>query len=164
MADRWWRSGAVVALLLVAGGGAAAQQPAEAWVQAIEPPQYFAVYVEDVDRAVGWYGAVFGLAALGGSAADDGAWRIENLGNKRLLVELIYDRRAARVDRAFGFRKVGFFVPDLDAVADRVERATGERPRIVEFEPLGQRILQLRDPEGNVIQLLAPLLPPSKGR
>ena len=45
------------------------------------------------------------------------------------------------------------------AVAERVEKATGERPRVVDFEPLAQRILQLRDPEGNVIQLFSPLGP-----
>jgi hypothetical protein len=107
-----------------------------------------------------WYSAVFGLRSLGGSKADDGSWRIENLGNERLLVEIIRDRRAQGVDRALGFRKVGFYVPDVETVAERIARATGERPRVVDFEELNQRILQIRDPGGNIIQLLSSLEKP----
>lgn len=132
-----------------------ADEPAEAWVETVQAPQYFALYVEDVDRSVAWYRRAFGVEPLGGSAADDGSWRIENVGNEKLLIEIIRDSRAQRVDRAMGFRKVGFYVPNLEGVADRIERATGERPRIVELEALDQRILQLRDPDGNVIQLLS---------
>ncbi|MDH3628719.1 MAG: VOC family protein [Acidobacteriota bacterium] len=145
-------------LVVVAGiGHLAATEPAEAWVETIQSPQYVALYVEDVDRSVVWYRTVFGLRPLGGSAADDGSWRIENLGNKQLLVEIIRDGRAKQVDRALGFRKVGFHVPDVEKVAERVAQATGERPSIVEFEELRQRILQIRDPDGNVIQLMSPL-------
>ena len=137
-----------------------AQESSEAWVEAIHSPVYFAVYVKDVDRSVAWYQAKFGLRPLGGSAAEDGSWRIENLGNEQLLVELIRDRRAKGVDRALGFRKIGFYVSDVEKVADRIARATGERPRVVEFEELNQKILQIRDPDGNTIQLLSSLAPP----
>lgn len=152
----------LLVLIIFAGGSVIAQEPLaqespEVWVDSIHTPLYFAVYVEDVDRSVDWYSAAFGLDALGGSAADDGSWRIENLGNKQFLVEIIRDSRAESVDRALGFRKVGFYVPDVEDVAERIEQATGERPRIVEFEELNQRILQLRDPDGNTIQLLSPL-------
>lgn len=135
----------------------AAQDSSEPWVAAIGSPQFFALYVNDVDKSVTWYKIVFGLRALGGSRADDGSWRIENLGNGQLLVEIIRDSRTQEVDRAFGFRKVGFFVSDVEEVADRIESETGERPRVVEFEELEQRILQIRDPDGNVVQLMSPL-------
>jgi predicted enzyme related to lactoylglutathione lyase len=104
-----------------------------------------------------WYRTVFGLRELGGSKADNGSWRIENLGNERLLIEIIRDDRAQKVDRALGFRKIGFHVPDVEIIAARAERATGERPRIVDFKELGQRILQIRDPDGNVVQLFSRL-------
>ena len=143
--------------VIFASGVGVAEGPSEAWVEEIGSPQYFALYVEDVDRSVSWYRTVFGLSELGGSRADDGSWRIENLGNERLRVEIIRDARAQRTDRALGFRKVGFYVPDVEDVADRAERAAGERPRIVDFETLGQRILQLRDPDGNVVQLMSGL-------
>lgn len=147
----------VIAIVLVVGRGFASEGPPSEWVEEIGSPQYFAVLVEDVDASVAWYRAVFGLEELGGSKADDGSWRIENLGNEQLLVEIVRDSRSQAADRALGFRKVGFWVKDVNEVADRVERATGERPRVVPFEPLRQRIVQLKDPEGNTIQLISRL-------
>ena len=136
-----------------------AQHPAWIHLDEIDGPQYFAVWVEDVDRSVEWYSEVFGVEKAGGSRAEDGAWRIENLRNARLFIEIIRDNRAEAVDFARGFGKVGFFVPDIEAVADRVAAATGERPRVLDFEEFGVRILQLRDPDGNIIQLFSGIAP-----
>jgi predicted enzyme related to lactoylglutathione lyase len=156
----YWTAFLIVTVIVLGGGSVLAQESPEVWIQAIGTPQYFGLYVEDVDRSVDWYSAVFGLRSLGGSKADDGSWRIENLGNERLLVEIIRDCRAQGVDRALGFRKIGFYVPDVETVAERIARATGERPRVVDFEELNQRILQIRDPDGNIIQLLSSLEKP----
>lgn len=142
---------------LLTSRAASAQTPPEPWVTEIGAPQYFAVFVEDLERSVAWYRTVFGLEQLGGSMAEDGSWRIENLGSERLLVELIRDSRAREVDRPRGFRKVGFQVPDVETVADRVARATGERPRILDFPRFGLRIIQIRDPDGNIVQLSSSL-------
>ena len=150
----------LVALLLGVGAHPSAEEPesdGQPWVEAVGSPQYFALYVTDMERSVAWYRQVLGLDALFGTAADDGAWEIQNLGNDRLLVELIRDDRAQSVDRALGFRKVGFAVDDVETLADHIEQATGERPRIVDFEPMAQRILQLRDPDGNTLQLFSTL-------
>ena len=127
------------------------------WVDKIESPQYFAVSVEDVERAVSWYRSVFGLEMLDEASAEDGAWRIVNLERDGLFVELIYDRRDAPKSRSRGIAKVGFRVADVRTVADRVEKATGDRPRVLDFSRHGVRLLQLRDPEDNVIQLTSPL-------
>ena len=129
----------------------------DAWVESVQTPQYFAIYVEDVDKSVGWYQDVLGLKRLSGSVADDGSWQIENLGNKHLLVEIIRDNRAKSAERVHGFRKVGFYVPDVGVVAERIAQATGQHPSIVEYEELNQKILQIRDPGGNVIQLMSVL-------
>ncbi len=137
--------------------GAIAQDSTDVWVREIGAPQYFAVLVEDVDKSVEWYRSVFGLHKLSGSKADDGSWQIENLKNDRLFVEIIRDDRAVDVERPRGFRKVGFEVRDVEAVADRVARATGERPRVLDYDQHGVRILQIRDPDGNIIQLSSPL-------
>lgn len=80
-----------------------------------------------------------------------------NLKNQSLFVELIRDDRAQDVDRARGFFKVGFQVQDVGSVADVVARATGERPRVLEFAEFGVRIIQIHDPDGNTIQLTSPL-------
>ena len=131
--------------------------PAETWVSKIKSPQYFAVSVEDVDRSVDWYSKTFGLRELGGSRADDDRWRIANLANDELFVEIIRDNRDAVVERARGFAKVGFRVPDVEDVADRVEAALGERPSVHDFPEHGIRLIQIRDPDGNVIQLSSAL-------
>jgi len=154
---RSWRAVLITALLASVVVAMSDDESSPPWVERVQAPQYFAIYVEDVDKSVDWYCSVFGLQKLGGSAAEDGAWRIENLGNEQLLVEVIYDSRAQAVERAIGFRKVGFYVADVEAVAKRIAEETGEQPRIVDFEEMSQRILQLRDPEGNTVQLFSVL-------
>jgi predicted enzyme related to lactoylglutathione lyase len=135
---------------------------AESWVGRIQAPQYFAVSVEDVDKSVAWYTKALGLTKLDDKKADDGRWRIANLSNDQLFVEIIWDRRDGAKGRYHGIAKVGFSVPDIDAVADRVKEALGERPRVLDFKEHGIRILQLRDPDGNIIQLSTPMNRPEK--
>lgn len=147
----------VIVFALLSLQGALAQEPSEAWVSEIGAPWYFAVLVEDVDRSVDWYRSVLGLRERGGSEAGDGSWRIENLGNGQLHVEIVRDDRAREVERPRGFFKVGFEVPDVEVVADRVATATGQRPEVLDFERFGVRIIQLRDPDDNIIQLSSPL-------
>lgn len=137
--------------------GVSAQDAGPAWANAIGAPQYFAVLVTDLDHSREWYRRAFGLSDAGGSRADDGSWEIVNLRNSNLSVELIRDDRAQEVERAKGFFKVGFQVPDVRAVARAVEGATGVRPRVVESTESGVRIIQIHDPDGNTIQLASPL-------
>lgn len=64
---------ALAALALLAGFGAAtAQSVPQPWVPEVVGPQYFAVLVEDVERAVAWYRTALGLEVVGGSEAEDG--------------------------------------------------------------------------------------------
>lgn len=154
-----YRARWTVLLALFASGWALAQESMDRWVDEIGSLYYFAVLVEDVDRSVGWYRTVFGLRETVESEAEDESWRIVNLENDQLQVEIIRDDRAEDVDRAQGFFKVGFQVADVEEVATRVKQATGERPRIVDFADLKQRILQLEDPDGNTIQLFSRLEP-----
>lgn len=135
-----------------------AQDPSKPWIEEVAAPQYFAVLAEDVDRSVAWYRTAFGLPpVVEKSEAEDGSWRIANLRDERLFVEIIRDDRAGEVDRALGFFKVGFFVPDARVVAARIGEATGESPRVIEFERFGVRTIQIHDPDGNTIQLFSPL-------
>ena len=149
----------VVILMLLPSGGAMAQDLSEPWVEEAEIgiPQYFAVLVSEAEASAEWYSQVFELEELERSEADDGSWEIINLKNGRLFVEIIRDARAQEVERAVGVRKVGFYVPDVRRVADRVERATGERPRVLDFVRFGVRIIQIRDPDGTLLQLFSPL-------
>lgn len=148
----------LVAALLVATSSVTPESPPETWVDQIGGPQYFAVLVKDVDASVAWYEQALGLKKLSDQKAENGVWRIVNLSNERLFVEIIRDNRAEQTAGPLGICKVGFGVPDVERVADRVERATGERPRIVDFQRFKLRILQLKDPEGNTIQLTSKLV------
>ena len=148
-----------MALLLVGepSGGTPVQEAAAPWIEDVHTPHFFAVLVEDLDVSTRWYRTVFGLRELGGSEAEDGSWRILNLGNEDLFIELIQDDAVEGAERARGFFKVGFGVPDVERVADRVETDTGERPRVLAFPRFGVRIVQVRDPDGNLLQLFEPL-------
>ena len=145
----------LLALLLFASSVAASP-----WVGDVQTPQYIAVSVADVDKSVDWYRKAFGLTQLDDTRADDDRWRIVNLASKDLFVEVIRDNRDQPVERARGFAKVGFRVPDVNVVADRVAKELGDRPEVFDFPKHGVKILQLRDPEGNVIQLSSPLTTP----
>jgi len=145
----------LVGLIAVLALPAVAQERPGLLTPTIGSPQYFAVLVSDANRSAQWYQAAFGLRELDRSSADDGSWQVVNLTNDQLLVEIIRDNRAEPVTRARGFFKVGFHVPDVDVVADAVDRAAGERPRIIDIPNQGIRIVQIRDPDGNVIQLFS---------
>lgn len=123
------------------------------WIEGIGAPYYFAVRVENARKSAEWYRRTFGLREVGGSEAENGSWRIVNLSNDHLFVEIIRDDRAQGVDRARGLFKVGFQVPDVETVADAIEKQTGDRPRVLDFRRFGVRIVQIRDPEGNIIQI-----------
>lgn len=142
--------GLLIAIMLAMAGSSAP-------VAEISSPQYFAVLVADAETSAAWYEATFGLERLDHAKAEDGAWEIVNLGNRELVVELIRDNRAQEAQRPRGFFKVGFAVPDVEAVAGRLAAGGAEPPRIVDDAAHGVRILQLKDPDGNTIQLTSPL-------
>jgi catechol 2,3-dioxygenase-like lactoylglutathione lyase family enzyme len=148
---------ALVAWTMAVGAAGGEAQPAGGTIGEIETPFYFAVLVADVDRSVEWYSAQLGLELLDDTSADDGRWRIANLQNDQIFVEIIRDDRAQVAEDAMGLAKVGFRVSDVELVADRIERDTGERPRVLDFERHGVRILQVLDPDGNIIQLSSQL-------
>ncbi|MEM7245574.1 MAG: VOC family protein [Acidobacteriota bacterium] len=145
--------GLVLALL---GADAVSARP---WVRDPRPPQYFAVSTGDVDRSVAWYRQVLDLRILDDTGAENERFRIVNLKGDGLLLEILRHPRHESRGGGRGFFKVGFAVKDVERVADRVERATGERPDVVNDEARGNFILQLKDPDGNTLQLFSPSEP-----
>jgi len=135
---------------------ARAQDAPVPWIQEVEST-YIAVDVRDVEVSASWYQQVFGLERIGGSRAEDDRWQIENLRGDNIWVEIIRDNRSVEAERAIGFAKFGFQVPDVKVVADRVFAATGESVRVLDFEEFDIQLLQIRDPDGNIVQLQSPL-------
>jgi ketosteroid isomerase-like protein/catechol 2,3-dioxygenase-like lactoylglutathione lyase family enzyme len=156
VASAYWKCFLVLSTLLLADGGAA-RDVTTPWVDSVGTPQYFAVRVADMDQSITWYRLALGLRQLDDTSADDGSWRMVNLSNDALSVELIRDDRDSSAERPRGFAKVGFQVSDVESIADRVAHTTGKRPRVVDFPPHGIRILQIRDPDGNTLQFSSPL-------
>jgi uncharacterized glyoxalase superfamily protein PhnB len=153
-----------VILLLATLPATFAEQP---WIETPGAPAYFAVDVSDVDAAIEWYSRTFGAELLDDNTAEDGRWRIANLRSGAFAIELIQDRRSTPVEegaRHHGLVKVGVSVDDVRLVADRVAETTGERPRVLDFEQHDIRLIQLKDPEGNTVQLHSPLTTKPDGR
>ncbi|MCP3981786.1 MAG: hypothetical protein GY716_20990 [bacterium] len=144
-------------LLLILSSASSAEEP---WIEQPEAPAFFAVDVKNMDDAIAWYSRTFGTRLLDDNTAPDGRWRMANLRSAGVQIELILDRRSVAAEdgaRHHGLVKVGVSVADVAAVADRVEAATGERPRVLDFAAHGIRLIQLKDPDGNTIQLHSPL-------
>lgn len=114
---------------------------------------YFAVIVNDVDVSVSWYESTFGLSA-GEKMVEAGRYEIVNLRKPGLFVELLeLDGVSERPDRAKGFFKAGFLTDDLDAfIASLPEHSPA--PQIIADTANGLRLIQLKDPDGNTIQIM----------
>lgn len=133
---------------------------AEPWIGSCEAPVSLAVDVGDVDAAIAWYTRAFGVELLDDTTSGDELRRTAILSNDYFFVELTFDARSSSRGAWNEFRgitKVGFPVPDVRAIADRVEADTGDRPDVLELEPRAIRLIELHDPEGNIIQLHSPL-------
>ncbi len=147
-------------ILLALGGAFETAAETEPWIPTIHAPQFFAVLVDDVDACAEWYVLVFGLAVESDQHADDDIWRIVSLVGEHMEIELIRDdkgrtNKGERPPRHefYGIAKIGFYVDDLEALADRVRAASGERPRILSFGK--RKLIQIHDPEGNTLQIYA---------
>ncbi|MFB6107868.1 MAG: VOC family protein [Haloplanus sp.] len=130
---------------------------------------HFGVTLTDLDRAVEFYRDVFGLAVLDrftvsgeafarGVGVPDATGRFAHLdaGDARVeLVEYDPEGRAVRAETVAdaGAKHLGLAVDDLDAVyADLPETVeTLSSPQTTES---GTRICFVRDPDGNLVELL----------
>lgn len=127
--------------------------PSDGMATGVTKPYYFAVLTSDYDLAVDWYLTTFGLEKIDQMQADDKSWRIANLRNADLWIEIIWLQSAAPAQRDHGLFKVGFFVPDLASIASRLGNTMDEPPRIIEDPAHKVRFIQLKDPDGNIIQI-----------
>lgn len=115
---------------------------------------YYALVVADIDAASAWYGETLGLEETS-RLADEGRYAIVNLGRPGLAVELL--QLAAASARPEGYLtgpfKIGMLVADLDAFLATLP-ADIETPRVIEDEENGLLLVQLRDPDGNIVQIM----------
>jgi catechol 2,3-dioxygenase-like lactoylglutathione lyase family enzyme len=132
---------------------------------------HFGVTVSDLDRAVEFYRDVLGLDVLArfsvsgeefstGVGVDDATGQFAHLDAGDARVELVeYDPEGPATERSSvnrpGTKHLGLEVDDVDAVYDDfpADVETLSAPQTTES---GTRILFVRDPEGNLVELLEP--------
>jgi predicted enzyme related to lactoylglutathione lyase len=118
---------------------------------------YLALSVSDFDRSVEWYGRVLNLEKLDDTSDPKGVWRIANLVSKDVWIEVIHDRRNKPMQGAQGIVKAGFSVHDVDEIVEHATRLGLTKPRVVDSKLHHLRIVQLTDPDGNILQFTSPL-------
>lgn len=123
-------------------------------VSANRTGSYFAVIVNDIDQSVAWYSSTLALEA-GEMLSEEGRYEIINLRGESLFVELL--QLAAAGDRPEGLVKgpfkVGFLVDDINQFVGELP-ASIERPGIIDDEANKLLMIQLKDPDGNTVQVM----------
>ncbi len=128
-----------------------------AWIDGIAADvtgSFFAVVVDDIDTSETWYRETLGLAA-GERLREDGRYEIVNLRKPGLFVELL--ELADANDRPDGYAKgpfkAGMLVDDIHVFLAGLPDSVVV-PDIIEDETNGLLILQLNDPDGNIVQVM----------
>ncbi len=133
-------------------------------------PYFVALSVADAGRSMDWYQRVLGFETVRSVDLEERGIRIRLLQRDGAFLELIESQDSkeltsidATLNRRFlvqGVFKIGFHVDDLEVAQQRLATLGVDlRGRVIEEEDLGLRSLQIEDPDGNVIQLFAPLDP-----
>lgn len=115
---------------------------------------YFAQIVSDIDASSEWYRTTFDLA-LGTTLSESGRYEIVNLHGPGVYVELleledVIERPKGRVMGPF---KVGMLVSDLTEFIARLPDSTPES-EVMHDSRNNLRLIQLSDPDGNIIQIM----------
>ena len=136
---------ALILLLLPVG----APGPAAAATRA-----FALVETADVQRSVDWYSAVFGLRLVNRQSRPTHEHRV--LLGPDLLMEIVQMKppRPAPAERTLRIGKFGVELGDLDAFrAQLLERGIAPSGGLFFDEAVGLASFQLRDPDGNIVQI-----------
>ncbi len=125
------------------------------------------ISVADMDKMTAWYGEMLGFKVTKEVAMGTGGGKVRFLENGNERIELVYSPDSkpgtehalpGSPGQTRGFVQLAMEVPDLDAAkAALVAKGVQIGLNITPIPPLGIRIMALRDPEGNPIELLQKL-------
>jgi hypothetical protein len=139
------RTFAILALLLLLAGTA---------VSAEAEGTFIAVIVNDIDESAEWYESTFDLLP-GERLSESGRYEMVNLRKPGLFVELLQltaaDERPSRYVK--GLFKAGILTSDLEEFAALLPESV-PKPQIISDTTNGLLLMQLRDPDGNIIQIM----------
>lgn len=112
------------------------------------PVVHFAVYCDDADRAIAFYGTVFGwgFEAWG----PPGYFKIDVGADKGVVAGALSVRTAPRAEGTPNAYRCTLSVTDLDASLAAIEANGGQRASNVAQIPGVGRVVEFTDPEGNL--------------
>lgn len=129
------------------------------------PEAYFsAIIVNDIDTSINWYKQHLDFNVIHRFQSEDNEFRQASIVCGNILIELIEIKSSVTADELLknkpkrtmidGFFKIGFLVDEFDAWVNRLREAEVEiHGRVVTDKNLGKRMLIIKDPDGNRIQL-----------
>ena len=120
-------------------------------------PYFVSIIVADFEKSIKWYEDVFALQTLNKVINDERGFKQANLGNSEFLLELIYLQTAtSRSQQVTGFFKFGIRVNKFDDWIKRLRDLKVEfNGDIVEDPVSGKKMVVIKDPDGNRIQLFS---------
>lgn len=126
---------------------------------------YFsAIIVNDIDSSINWYSNNFGFKLLNKTESEERGFKQANLICGNILIELLELKSSLssksilenhpKKTKIEGFFKFGFLVSEFDDWVDTLKHAKVEfYGDVVTDELSGKRMLLIKDPDGNRIQL-----------
>lgn len=127
-------------------------------------PYFSAIIVSDIDTSINWYVKHFGFKLINRSDANNKDFQQANLERHNSLLELIEIKTSVKTDELLkdypkrtlieGYFKFGFVVSDFDSWLEHLNQSEVELHGSVVTNSLnGKRMLIVKDPDGNRIQL-----------
>jgi len=130
----------------------------------VEALDYVVLVVADLERALAFYTQTMGLPlrhrAERFAQLDTGSTRLA-LFTRDAMAETLHQALRVPAPDAPAF-EIGFKVDDVDAAYDELTVAGAEPVTAPETRPWGQRTAYVRDPDGNLIELVTQLRRPGK--
>lgn len=116
---------------------------------------YFAMIVSDIETSREWYVETFNLVEQT-RRVEEGRYEIINLAKAGLFVELLEldDAGAHPGGRIQGPFKVGYLVDNIEVFVESLPVKLKESARIIHDEENKLLVLQLRDPDERIIQIM----------
>lgn len=127
-------------------------------------PSFFAIIVKDIDRSISWYSSALGFEILNKNVVQDRGLSQANLKRGSAMIELIALDSAISPNelapegskplRIIGLFKIGFSTPNFDEWVEQLKSFDAKIQESVVKDPnTGQRMVIIKDPDGNRIQL-----------
>ena len=127
-------------------------------------PYFSAIIVTDINASIDWYSNILGFTVLNKVESEARGFKQSNLERGNILLELIELEVAVDATdvvpnyndktRLIGFFKCGFLVTDFDKwMAYLTEQKVNFHGTAVTDPISGKRIVIVKDPDGNRIQL-----------